>query len=114
MWQEQIGEGGGGREKGKREGNPPPLPNPLPFFPSSLSPIPYLFRRLLRRLQNPPIRWPIHLPPYGRFECKHSKKESQLGRGKPVWYILEKHVSAGLNVDFFNQEQIKQNGHGWN
>ena len=92
----------------------PPLPNPLPFFPSSLSPIPYPFRRLLRRLQNPPIRWPIHLPPYGRFECKHSKKESQLGRGKPVWYILEKHVSAGLNVDFFNQEQIKQNGHGWN
>ena len=58
--------------------------------------------------QNPPIRWPIHLPPYGRFECKQSKKESQLGRGKPVWYILEKNVWAGLNVDFFNQEQIKQ------
>ena len=86
------GGGGGGREKGKREESPPPLPNPLPFFPSSLSPILYPFRRLLRRLQNPQIRWSIHLPPYGRFECKHSKKESQLGRGKPVWYILEKHV----------------------
>ena len=33
--------GGGGREKGKI---------PLLFFPSSLSPTPYPFRRLLRRL----------------------------------------------------------------
>ena len=108
------GRGEVGGRKGKGKGALPLFPIPLPFFPSSLSPIPYPFRRLLRRLQNPPIRWPIHLPPYGRFECKHSKKESQLGRGKPVWYILEKHVWAGLNVDFFNQEQIKQNGHGWN
>ena len=46
---------GGGREKGKREGSAcskslPLSPIPLPFFPSSLSPIPYPFRRLLRRL----------------------------------------------------------------
>ena len=36
------GQGGGGREKGKS-----------PFFPSSLSPTPYPFRRLLRRLRHP-------------------------------------------------------------
>ena len=42
--------GGGWREKGKREGSLPLSPIPLPFFPSSLSPIPYPFRRLLRRL----------------------------------------------------------------
>ena len=48
---------GRGREKGKREGsNPIQSPIPLPVFPSSLSPNPYPFRRLLRRLhaiQNP-------------------------------------------------------------
>ena len=32
------------------QASPPPLPNPLPFFPSCLSPTPYPFRRLLRRL----------------------------------------------------------------
>ena len=35
------------------QASPPPLPNPLPFFPSSLSPTPYPFRRLLRRLLRP-------------------------------------------------------------
>ena len=37
---------GGGRGEGERD------PIPLPFFPSSLSPIPYPFRRLLRRLRS--------------------------------------------------------------
>ena len=43
--------GGGGGRKGKGKGAPLPLsPIPLPFFPSSLSPTPYPFRHLLRRL----------------------------------------------------------------
>ena len=41
------GGGGGEREKGREL---PLSPIPLPFFPSSLSPTPYPFRRLLRRL----------------------------------------------------------------
>ena len=42
------GGGGGGIEKGKKEGSPLSPPNPLPLFP--FLPIPYPFRRLLRRL----------------------------------------------------------------
>ena len=48
---------GRGGEKGKREGSLPLSPIPLPFFPSSLSPIPYPFRRLLRRLWNFATLW---------------------------------------------------------
>ena len=48
-WQAQKGEGVGGGRKGK--GNPiQSNPILLPFFPSSLSPTPYPFRRLLLRL----------------------------------------------------------------
>ena len=42
----------GEREKGREKGPLPLSPIPLPFFPSSLSPTPYPFRRLLRRLKE--------------------------------------------------------------
>ena len=57
--------GGGGREKGKREGSLSPSPqSPSPFSlpPYPLPPTPYPFRRLLRRL------------PYGDRTCFYFNK----------------------------------------
>ena len=50
VWQAQKGEGEEGGRKGKGKGPLSLFPIPLPSFPSSLSPTPYPFRRLLRRL----------------------------------------------------------------
>ena len=63
--------GGGGREKGKREGSLPLSPIPLPFFPSSLSPTPYPLP-LSTPATQATIRWP-HMLLLQQARLMHSK-----------------------------------------
>ena len=84
--------GGGGREKGKREGSPlslSPIPSLFPFFP-----IPYPFRRLLCRL----VDCPFPCRSVGTFPASfHVAYRKTIERYQHSYHhFLYKHVSTSL------------------